>query len=761
VRLGARVREWRDVAVASDPGLNRLFWAIELTVAVAVTVAVVYGFVQLTHVMWVAVPIGQRLQPAQLAALDAQHHGTTLLMMLLGGILGLLAVFMVQEPTKRGNAVTIALMPLPLLATLALGISLVHHHWIGIAALAIVMGFSTYMRRWVPRFGPRLMLYGVELFVGLLFGFLSRGAIGEHELGWIALVSWLAAALSFVLKLAVARPLERGRLGRTSRAFRIRTRKAIEAASTLFDAADDRGRERAMRRLSCSLRRMNETALLIDASLADDSIRPLGSAAFEVHNDLFELELVIHNVCRLAETLAGSNLPPRLRAEVSGWLTDLRVGGVSRAAHAASGYEHGEHRNAVPGLTRDDAALVHRLATLIVDAAAARQRLWSHRREAEQTVDGMHFESPVTLILGDLPGSALVSAKTAASGSHVRNPLLRRLRLDPAAQAAIRMALAVGAAGAIGTVISERRFYWAVIAVFITFMGTNTSGEQVTKALNRIVGTVLGILLGSLLAHAVGISTWSVVVIIGALSLGIYFMKISYGLMVIGVTVAVSQLYEQLGEYSNHLLVLRLEETAVGASIAAICALAIFPLATRRVATVAAVDYLESLSELLERVRGRLQGTGGNAKLTPSIRALDFALQQYTATIRPLRLTPMRRGRLEYNTALVVETAHRARNLSADVERHDDFAPLLVDELASALNAERSAVSTLTHSLQEGGGAVPLRRLGDTGFAALSQSLDAAGLPADSHQQRMLRDLDRLDEALAELQENLAGASAD
>ncbi|HXO85429.1 MAG TPA: FUSC family protein, partial [Gemmatimonadales bacterium] len=99
----------------------------------------------------------------------------------------------------------------------------------------------------------------------------------------------------------------------------------------------------------------------------------------------------------------------------------------------------------------------------------------------------------------------------------------------------IRIAVAVAVASAFGSILSERRFYWAVIAVFVAFVGANTSGEQVTKAVNRVTGTIVGILLGSLLAHAIGHSTWSLAVIVLALGFGIYFIRVSYALMVIGV----------------------------------------------------------------------------------------------------------------------------------------------------------------------------------------------------------------------------------
>ncbi|MGI8712776.1 MAG: FUSC family protein [Solirubrobacteraceae bacterium] len=102
------------------------------------------------------------------------------------------------------------------------------------------------------------------------------------------------------------------------------------------------------------------------------------------------------------------------------------------------------------------------------------------------------------------------------------------------------MTIAVAAAAAVGSILSERRFYWAVIAVFIAFIGANTTGEQLAKAAHRVVGTVVGILFGSMLAHAIGNSTWSVLVIVLALGLGVYLLRASYALMVIGVSASCS-----------------------------------------------------------------------------------------------------------------------------------------------------------------------------------------------------------------------------
>ena len=131
------------------------------------------------------------------------------------------------------------------------------------------------------------------------------------------------------------------------------------------------------------------------------------------------------------------------------------------------------------------------------------------------------------------------------------------------------MGIAVGLAIIAGDALSGRRFYWAVIAAFITFMGANTAGEQIRKSTFRIAGTFVGVIVGAVLAHLVGDRVLlQLVVVLVSLFLGLYLMRVNYAFMTIGITVMVSQLYVELDEFSNALLVLRLEETAIGAGVA-------------------------------------------------------------------------------------------------------------------------------------------------------------------------------------------------
>ena len=341
----------RDLLAASDPGLNRLFAAVQVMTGIAVTIGVVYGFMQLTNVLWIHPPGGRALSAAQLALIAAQHHDVTLLAMLLGGVIALTGTFAMPDPNPRGQALTMLLMPIPLLATMALSIQLVTHRSVGIAVLAVVIGVGTYMRKLVPRFGSRVVLYGMLLFIGYLFGFASGGAITERDLGWIAVIAWLAVLINLLLQVVVYRPLDRGRLARTSRAFRAQVRTVIAVAAELFDTTAPY--TRASQRLHGRLTRLNETALVIDASLAAPGALPPGVSALDAHARLFEVERLIHNVAHLAERLAATELAPQVRKEVREWLSDLQTGRGDRVARAVAALEReDQHRSrALPRAT--------------------------------------------------------------------------------------------------------------------------------------------------------------------------------------------------------------------------------------------------------------------------------------------------------------------------------------------------------------------------------------------------------------------------
>ena len=144
------------------------------------------------------------------------------------------------------------------------------------------------------------------------------------------------------------------------------------------------------------------------------------------------------------------------------------------------------------------------------------------------------------------------------------------------------MSVAASLAIVIGELVSPSHWYWAVIAAFVIFAGTNSWGETLTKGWQRLLGTVLGVPSGVLVATLVsGNTTASLVMIFVCLFCAFYFMKVTYSLMTFWITTMLALLYGLLGEFTFGVLLLRIEETAIGAVIGVSVAILVLPTNTR------------------------------------------------------------------------------------------------------------------------------------------------------------------------------------
>jgi uncharacterized membrane protein YccC len=494
---------------------------------------------------------------------------------------------------------------LALSAGASLGIALTPHHTVGLVVLAFVSGAGAYARRLVALLGTRAAAWGTSLVAGYLAGFLGGQALPLHECYWYVAIVSLAAAVNLGLLLAVCNPLAVTRVPLLARSFRAQGQNVLKAAGSLLVVGDQEERERRVRRLDSGLARLNKNAVLTDAQLADPRSRISAHVAEALHESLFDGEIVLQKIGRGASVLATLRVDGPLRAQVAGWLSDLRSG---HARAAVTWLARNGHDPIGPGPDQVRGELVRRLAELCVAGERALGRpptLAVHATPPGQRLNDM-YASPMVLIGGTFVGSTRAGAAAVATDA---SRLAARLHLDAAAQAAIRVALAVGAATAAGWAISEGRYYWAVIAVIVAYFGINTVGEERLNTVRRVAETVVGIVLGSLIGHAVGPTTWSLAVIIPALALRPYFIRLDYGLAVMAITIVVSQVYDQFGEYSGHLLPRRLEVTTVGAALPVVIAGLVFPVATRTVLNQASASYLAALEGLLERIRDGVAGT--------------------------------------------------------------------------------------------------------------------------------------------------------
>ncbi len=250
--------------------------------------------------------------------------------------------------------------------------------------------------------------------------------------------------------------------------------------------------------------------------------------------------------------------------------------------------------------------------------------------------DGEHLRRQVPLIGGWLPGAAVMNTLASSRpGAGWRD----RLALSVSTRVAVQLAVAAALAVTFADLISPNHVIWAIVAVYVTFLGSASDLEQTYKAGLRVAGTLVGVVVGGELAYLTAPHTLATVVVI---ALAVYFMyyfgKVNYALVVFAATVGVTQFYAQVGELSNTILATRLEVTAVGAACAIVVGLFVLPLRTVNAATLAVARYFRALAQVLDGLSGRDFSTATNRPTTDS-RVLDATFHAATATLRPMTRT--------------------------------------------------------------------------------------------------------------------------
>ena len=266
---------------------------------------------------------------------------------------------------------------------------------------------------------------------------------------------------------------------------------------------------------------------------------------------------------------------------------------------------------------------------------------------------------------------------------------------DPQLQIAIQVTLACGIAMAFGIATSPSRWYWAVITAFLVFNNTNSRADTAVRALQRSLGTMAGLVGGTILATLVhGQVVVTAVLMPVCFFLAFYYLQVSYSVMIFFITLALALLYGLTGSFSPELLVLRLEETVIGSAAGSLVAFLVFPVRTET-GIIAALDkYLDALRDVIRAARARALAEAEPQHLLARSRLLDRAYSELAVAVRPIGGpwgAVTRFGQVRARLLLLSGITHwarvLARSLPAGVQLEKDVARQVVD-IADALNSD-------------------------------------------------------------------------
>jgi uncharacterized membrane protein YccC len=167
----------------------------------------------------------------------------------------------------------------------------------------------------------------------------------------------------------------------------------------------------------------------------------------------------------------------------------------------------------------------------------------------------------------------------------------------PALQAAIAASLAIGG----GELVSPRRWYWAAFAAFVMFQGTRTRGESIAKGARYVIGTTAGMVVGVLMATLLsGDELWSMVAVVIVVVLAFQANVAAYGVMVFWITIIFGLMFGMLGYFAFDVLLLRLEESLVGAAAGTLIACLVLVRREHTMTQEATISFLGALREEIE-----------------------------------------------------------------------------------------------------------------------------------------------------------------
>ncbi|WP_329223656.1 FUSC family protein [Streptomyces sp. NBC_01485] len=729
---GAR---WRDRVAASDPGLLRLAAGLRTVGAIALMLAAL-----------------------SLLGADVSH-------LVAGAIAAMVATFAIREKERDRQAVTLALGLPVALASVSLAALLSSRVLAGDVFFVALIFCAVYGRRFGDR-GTALGLIGFQVYFLALFV-----DVGTSTLPGYYGVLAVAFACSAVARFVLVPQTPTGILERLRQAFRARLAQLLDAQLELLDAGPDDA-DRALAQVREGTARLHETAMMIQGRLAEGT--PDEAVAGLVQRRIAEAEITAERLGLLLLTARSAERAHTLTMHLPG--APLPEGGRLpwrdealdtlrrdlRALHLLVRHPAAEVSGTASALMRNR-LLGYRDEENLPKASPAVQDVFRGVGEAARAVlglrialDGPQDES------GDSPETARsreeLDAEDAAIGAEAEEDAdaaeeatgLRR----PTTRAAVQVAVGSSLAIVGGELLSAHRWYWAVLTCWIVFLNTASTGEILVKGYRRLLGTMLGVVAGIVLAGLVGQHTWTAfAVVLLCVFAMFYTAPLSYTLMSFFVTAALGVLYTLLHTYSLSVLVLRVEETALGAACGIVAAALVLPVHTDRRTNELLTTVLDRLTDVTGAAVEQLSG-GPPADLLDRARDLDQALADLRAATQPLThpVTPLRtrRDTARYVVALLETCAYHARSLAATAELLPTHPSIAADPrlrragqrilhntgaIAARVADERSAAEVLT-----GPSIAALLKPGVPGTPRYGRVTD-----------RVLRHLQRLDEAVVGL----------
>lgn len=598
-----------------DPGNARLWFATALVFSSFAAVVATWAFAHATNQLELTVLVPN----APGGKVTVVSHQMA---MMIGGMSAFVMLMVPLPSAPRLRAMLMSAMPPMLIVGLGLGSLVGDNKALGIMVLCLTATVLVLLQR-VP---PTLLL-GYPVFFGLFLAIFIK--LPSGQLPWVAAIVGVASITCIVFSILVFRPHPERNLRRIRRAFDRAEDEAIEAAIRLLRAELVDGSSPDLQHAAETLTRLNEVALMVDVNLADSGLKLDQEVVDQLHHQVFDREASVHAVVRASADALRAGVPLDDRARTANVLTKFRSSAREQARELAETDLKDSSKQLGSASPENQAILRARYHAAVVVLEMVMPLT---------SPDVGAFATPSFRPAVLAPGGALAGSGPAAASALEprRNSLAVRIMPPVIAARALRMLIATGLASAMGAAISPTRWYWAFFTAFAVMAAANTAAEHVRTSIERAIGTAIGVAVGIGIAHVLSdhlaIAFVSIFVSMGV---AFYYRQPSSLLNTMAITIMVSQLYLLLGSYTDRVLLTRMTETLLGATIAIGVSLTVFRVRTSTVATHAIKAHLAAFDQVIENTIDHVAGGRPSTELRSDVRALQDAHQQLRKTVVP------------------------------------------------------------------------------------------------------------------------------
>lgn len=296
---------------------------------------------------------------------------------------------------------------------------------------------------------------------------------------------------------------------------------------------------------------------------------------------------------------------------------------------------------------------------------------------------------PAEIVAG-ANASAGVSEAVAAPASGI-NAIRRSV------QAALASAIAL----ALGSLVSQHHQYWAAMPAFQSLQGSD--GHTRSSAVNKVVFTTIGALLGFFLAFVLLHDTTLVLIVLGVCVFALGYTKGLAPLWyILWVNAMMALMYDALGSLSAELIGVRVVETLIGAVVAGLVATLVFPLRTRtklRNALAAAIDAVSAVVRTGFQNRARTEA-GDSLAVAEHLQTMATAITKYQNLALPLRndIGSLKTSGIEASLSDLWKLAHDARLVAAPDTAAEPLSPAQSTAWSELANAARINLASLAET---------------------------------------------------------------